>query len=153
MISHEVERPEETESVITPEKASAAARTLATLPRNQPRRLTGFLRGRRAWRGQRILLPGGRPAFVWGCTRGKVVWSLDPKELLCGVLNAGKEWGVLPESAVTLEMNAAAAVLGRGKRGITEAPSALKAASCRANGHRPARPGHRPRGRPRRHLP
>lgn len=137
-----------TQTAVTPEALSKAGRALAILPRKQRRKLTGLLHGKRTRRGQRILLPGGRQAFLWGRKQRKVVWSLDPNELLCGVLSAGKEWGVLPESEVTLEMNAAAVALGQGKRGTKEAPSTLKAASCRANGCRPVRPGRRPRGRP-----
>jgi hypothetical protein len=127
-----------------------AAIALAKMPRGGKGPLTGYLHGRPARRGQPILLPGGRRAFVWGCKRGKVVWSMDPKELLSGVLNAGVAWGALPQAQVTLEMNAAAAVLGQGKRGVREAPSALKATSCRANGRCPVR-ARRKRGRPR-HL-
>jgi hypothetical protein len=150
-ISHAVEKPEKIESVLAPEQVSAAARALAKLPRNQARKLTGLLHGRRSWRGQRILLPGGRPAFVWGCMRGKVVWSLDPEVLLFGVSTARVEWGVLAESQVTLEKSAAAALLGGLKRGVRERPSALKAISARRNGAMPVRPGSRPRGRPSKH--
>ncbi len=148
-MSHRVERLEIIESGFTPEQASVAARTLAKLPRRQPRKLTGLLHDRRCWRGQRILLPGGRPAFVWGCKQGKVVWSLAPNELSCEVLTAGRDWGVLSESEVVLKKSEAATVLGRAKRGIREAPSALKQAAARLNGLTPCRAGRR-RGRPRR---
>jgi hypothetical protein len=143
-----VGKPEQSECVVTPEQVSAAARALATLPRKQPRKLTGLLHGRRCRRGQPVLLPGGRRAFVWGCKRGKVVWSVAPNEISCEAINAGVEWGVLPEDRGSLEMNAATAVLGQGKRGTKEAASDLKAAAARLNGCRPARDG-RKRGRPR----
>ncbi|MGO8926030.1 MAG: hypothetical protein ACLQU3_03915 [Limisphaerales bacterium] len=124
-----------------------AAIALAKMPRGKKGPLTGYLRGQRTRRGQPILLPDGRRAFVWGCRRGKVVWSLDPRELLCGVLNVGVEWGVLPEAQVTLQKCEAAAVLGGLKKGCQEVYSALKAAAARRNGVKPCHIGRR-RGRP-----
>lgn len=146
--SRPVDAPK-TQTGVRQEDLSRAGRSLAKLPRKQPRKLTGLLHGRRCWRGQRILLPGGWQAFLWACKRGKVFWSLDPNVILFGVPTAEREWGVLAESGVTLEMNAAAAILGQGKGGVKEAPSALKASAARANGCRPCRAGRR-RGRPRR---
>lgn len=141
-----VGKPEQSESVITPEQASAAARALATVPRRKSRKWTGWLHGEHCWRGRPVVLPTGEVAPIILCNRGRVllqnVRNLPLLEWLA--------WGAIREHQVTLWKNPAAVALGQAKRGVTEAPSEAKAASCRANGHHPARPGHRPRGRPRR---
>jgi len=143
------ENVEKTKSVPSKEEVRAAARMLSKLPRNPKRKLTGWSGGERCWRGQAILLPDSRRAFLWGCRRGRVIWSMDPDELLFSVIGAGSTWGVVPGSQVTLEKSSAATLLGQAKRGTKEARSAVKAAACRVNGQCPVHAGRRPRGRPR----
>lgn len=136
------------ESDFSPEQLTVAARALAILPRQKPKKLKGLFNGRRYARGQPIILPDGRRAYLWGLRRRRVVWSMNPKILLFSVRGAWVDWGVFPESLVELEKNAAAVVLGQAKRGVRERPSALKAETARINGCAPVRPGSRPRGRP-----
>jgi hypothetical protein len=141
------ERKKKTESDPRPMELSHAARLLARI-RHGKRPRTGLFHGVRARRGCAIRLRDGRQAFLYGCTRNLVIWSLDPLVLLMDLRKPGVEWGVAPEREIALVKNPAAAVLGAAKRGHSELPSIAKAESARRNGRRPCRPGRR-RGRPR----
>lgn len=135
------------ESVPAPELVTNAARALAALPRRPARRWSGWIGPVRSYRDMPILLPKGRPAWVFGAQRNKVIVTLDKGRLL-GTLTPGQRWGVLPSTAIRFVKNENAIVLGSRKRGTRERPSALKAAADRRNGSIPAR---RRRGRPPRH--
>lgn len=138
---------EKTKSDPSAEDVRAAARILSQLPMNPKRKFTGWLGGKRCWRGQAILLPDSRRVFVWGCRRGRVIWSLDPEELLFSVAGAGSTWGFAPGPKVTLAKNSAAVLLGKLKRDVREKASALKSSTAQRNGCMPCHPG-RKRGRP-----
>ena len=129
-------------------EASSAASALAKLPRKK-KRWSGWIGSTRSYRWMPIKLPNGELVFAMGALRGRVVWSRVPGELTGGLEEAGVSWGVVPASRVKFVKNFSAACLGSLKAGRKERPSAVKAASARANGCRPPRPGSRPRGRPR----
>jgi hypothetical protein len=133
-----------TENADTPAERSAAARSLASLPRKPKRVWTGYIVGARCWRDRLVLLPTGdvRPLVV--VNRGRVVVrddrDLPPRDWLRATCWYADD--------VRLHRDWAAQCLGRGKAGIRERPSPGKQATCRTNGCRPVRAGHRPRGRP-----
>lgn len=105
---------------------------------------TGVFAGRRAYRGQQVILPDGSLGFIFGIQRGMAaVWRPAPFAL------TGKEHFVLRVDQLTPYRLPSAVSLGRQKAGCKELPSEHKRASCRANGCMPCRPGRR-RGRPRR---
>jgi len=126
------------------ELAMMAAMTLGALPKRQRRRWTGWIGDKHVWRGRRVILPNGIIAEVYGVLRGQaaVFWS-DPFWV------EGTRRDVVPVDQLIVYKHPAAIVLGKLKRGCKEQPSERKGAACRANGSRPVRPGHRPRGRPR----
>jgi hypothetical protein len=155
--SHAAAQPQptgpKTESAPSPEFVSAAASALARLPRNQPRKPTGWLHGQHCWRRRLLVLPDGEVAPLYWCCRGRVLlagYRDDPlvdenTEFIKHLL-----WAVRREKDVRLYKHPEAVLLGRQKRGVRERPSALKAAAARANGRQPPGPGRR-RGRPSRH--
>lgn len=51
--------PPKTKSAPDPAQAAEAGRALAQLPRNQPRKWTGWLHGIHCWRDRRVVLPNG----------------------------------------------------------------------------------------------
>lgn len=105
---------------------------------------TGRLAGRRAWRGQPVVLPDGSLGFVFCIQRGlAAVWRPAPFTV------AGREELLLPVEQVSVYRSPAARVLGMLKRGCKEKFSQCKQVTCRANGAKPCHPGRR-RGRPRR---
>jgi hypothetical protein len=105
---------------------------------------TGMLAGRRAWRGQPVILPDGSIGYIFCIQRGlAAVWRPAPFKV------AGHEELLLPVEQVVPYKLASAVRLGQCKAGHREAPSSRKAEACRRNGARPVQPGHRPRGRPR----
>lgn len=105
---------------------------------------TGRLAGRRAWRGQPVVLPDNTIAYVFAIQRGlAAVWRPAPFTV------AGREELVLPVEQIAPYKLPSAVRLGQCKAGRREAPSTRKAEACRRNGARPVQPGHRPRGRPR----
>lgn len=105
---------------------------------------TGRLAGRRAWRGQPVVLPDNTIAYVFAIQRGlAALWRPAPFKV------AGREELLLPVEQIVPYTLPSAVRLGKCKAGHREAPSTRKAEACRRNGARPVRPGHRPRGRPR----
>ena len=140
---------EKTVSGNVPERISEAARRLAKLPRNQPRKLTGRLHGQRCWRGRLLALPDGEVAPLYWCCRGRVLlagYRDDPlvdenTEFVRHLL-----WAVRREKDVRLYKRPEAVLLGSGKAGVKERPSLRKQEAARRNGAKPARRG--PRGRP-----
>lgn len=141
-----------TESAFSSERITAAARSLAYLPRNEKRKWSGWIDGERCWRDRPIVLPTGEIAFIWGVLRQKVVITLDKGQLLGGYFGDGgpQRWFVLSASDVRLFRNGSAQLLGKLKKGVKEKPSVRKAAAARTNGSRPCHLGKR-RGRPRKH--
>ena len=129
-----------------PDRAIAAA-VLASRPRKVRRRWSGYLmpgnRATRLWKGRNVILPDGRIAEALGARRGLVMvfWD-DPNEV------EGVVYQILPASKVRIHKMRAAVILGQGKLGTKERPSAAKAAAAQRNGSKPPRPGSRPRGRP-----
>lgn len=136
-----------TESAPDPALITQAAKSLARQPRNQPRKLTGWIGSKRAFRDMAIWLPNGTQAWVFGALRQQVVFTFD-KGWLLGTLTPEQRWGVLPASAVEIVRDPHAALLGRLKAGTIERKSEAKARAARLNGLRPCHPGKR-RGRPR----
>jgi hypothetical protein len=145
-ISHGGEKPEKIESGFDTEHVSAVARALAGFPRRQTRKWTGFLHGQRCWRGRLLVLSNGEVAPLIWCNRGRVllqnVRDFPFREWLA--------WGAIREQDVRLYRHPAAIALGHLKAGVKEKASATKASAARLNGCCPVRPGHPPRGRPRR---
>jgi len=129
-----------------------AARALARRPKRVRKKWSGFLHGRRTWRGQEIELPDGTPAFLYGALRGEAVWSFHRDRLLGGQGEPFR-WGVLHGDLIRLRVDPHAQVLGAMKRGVRERRSEAKAAAVRINGRKPPRPGSRPRGRPKKKPP
>lgn len=135
----------------TADEIATAARALGALAkvkfngrRKVKRFWTGFIDGRRCWRGRLVVLPDGEIVQLKQAQRG----------FTCVRTNEFSSEGYfihryLPASSVRLHKLPAAVILGRLKRGKIEKKSETKAKSCRINGRRPARPGSRPRGRPR----
>ena len=142
--------PSETQSAPAPELVSKAASALARLPRNQPRKPTGWLHGQHCWRGRLLELPDGEVAALHWCSRGRVLLSgyrEDPlvdenTEFIRHLL-----WAVRREKDVRLHKRPEAVLLGSQKAGKVERRSEAKARAARLNGLRPCRPGKR-RGRP-----
>jgi hypothetical protein len=143
---------EKTVSGNVPERISEAARRLAKLPRNQPRKLTGWLHGQQCWRGRLLALPDGEVAPLYWCCRGRVLlagYRDDPlvdenTEFIKHLL-----WAVRREKDVRLYKRPEAVLLGSGKAGVKERPSLRKQEAARANGRQPPKAGSRSRGRPR----
>ena len=129
----------------TPESLSAAARTLARLPRDTSRKWTGFVAGRRQRGKFSAIAPDGRNCEVRYLRRGVAFVVHHEERTLSGRLRR------YPVSTLTIPQNRAAALLGALKRGVKEHPSAAKAASSRRNGSMPCAAGKR-RGRPRKAL-
>ena len=105
---------------------------------------TGYLEGRRrAYRGQRVVLPDGTLGFIFGIQRGKAaIWKDSPFTV------GEREHLVADVSGIELYKLPSAVLMGRQKAGVVERASARKRLSCRMNGCRPCAPGKR-RGRPR----
>jgi len=81
-----------------------------------------------------IKLTSGEQVFVFGCLRGRTVWSTLPDLLNFNVAGVGVDWGVVTASSVETIRNPHAALLGRMKGGAVERRSELKAATARAKG-------------------
>jgi hypothetical protein len=127
------------------ELAFMAAMTLGGLPKRQRRRWTGWIGDEHFWRGRRVILPNGVVAEVYGIQRGQaaVRWT-DPLWI------EGVRHDVVPVDEMIVYKHPAAVVLGKLKCGCKEKLSQRKQITCRSNGARPVRAGHRARGRPRR---
>jgi hypothetical protein len=140
-----VTEPEQTESAPAPSEITQAARSLARLPRSQPRRLTGWLHGEHCWRGRLVVLPDGERASILWCSRGRILLrnyrDLDFADYAL--------WGARREHQVRFHKSPEAILLGSLKAGVKERPSRLKQDAARRNGCKPVRTGSRPRGRPR----
>jgi hypothetical protein len=134
-----------TETAPNAAQITAAARSLARQPRNQPRRWTGWLHGQHCWRGRLIVLPDGEIAPLF--------WTWRKRVLLKNHMDKEfRDWAVWArrwEEDVRLYKNPSAVTLGQRKRGVRERPSIKKLEAARRNGCLPPRPGSRPRGRPR----
>jgi hypothetical protein len=126
------------------ESISQAARGLAA-KRGKKKRWTGWLHGERCWRGRLVILPDGEVAPLLWCSRGRVLLLNDRDLDFADYLR----WGRRREEEVLLSKCPEAALLGSLKRGVRERPSLSKAAAARQNSRLPAKPGSRPRGRPR----
>jgi hypothetical protein len=106
---------------------------------------TGFIFGRkRAWVGQPVVLPDQSVGWVKrvqaGCACVRTA-KVDPED--------GAIHDYMAVTRLRRYKLPEAVLLGQMKRGVKEAPSAVKAASSRSNGKLPPKPGSRPRGRPR----
>jgi len=130
----------------TPEIVTNSARALATLPR-RTKRWSGWIGPKRSYRGMQVRLASGEQVFVFGCLRGRTVWSTLPDVLNFSVAGVGVDWGVLPASSVSIVKNEHAVVLGKRKAGAKEKFSPRKQEAARVNGRQPAKAG-RVRGRP-----
>jgi hypothetical protein len=149
-------RQPKTETALSAEAISVAARSLARLPRHPKRVRSGWIGPVRTFVDMPIRLPDDRQAYLWGALRGKVVFVRKPGGVLVDGFDGARgsrEWGVLPADQVQIIRNDAARLLGAQKAGKRERPSARKAASCRLNAVKAPRPGSRARGRPRTMLP
>jgi len=137
--------PDESKTAPDPAHVTQAAKFLACLPRNQPRKLTGWLAGEHCWKGRLLILADGEVAPLLWCSRGKVLLrNYRDMELPDYLL-----WGGKREHDVRFHKCPAAVLLGQQKRGVRERRSERKAEAVRRNGRQPPRPGSRPRGRPR----
>jgi hypothetical protein len=125
----------------------AAARALGRLPRKVKRRWSGFVGKDRVWRNLSITSPNGKPAYVYGAVRGKVVWSSIKTGPEANMDDDGWALGVVDATEVRIARDPNAVALGKVKLGVKEKPSELKAQTARTNGRRPCHPG-RHRGRP-----
>jgi hypothetical protein len=107
------------------------------------RKHTGIVFGRRARVGLAVILPDGKPGWVKKVQRGHAcIRTTEPFEDTFLHI-------YLPVATLRPYQSPAAAMLGRAKRGVIERKSKVKAESSRRNGALPAKPGNRPRGRPR----
>lgn len=141
------EKGQETRPAASAEQISQAARALAKLPRRPRRKWTGWLEpGLRGYRDMPILLPCGKPAYLFGALRGRAVVTLDRGQLLGDWPDEPLRWALVPASTIRPLLNPAAQMLGKLKTGRTERHSVLKTAAARRNGLMPCREGRR-RGR------
>jgi hypothetical protein len=126
------------------ELALMAGAALGSMPKNQPRRWTGWIGREHFWRGRKVILPTGVVAEVYGVQRGQaaVRWA-DPHWV------EGVRYAVVRVDDLVVYRHPAAIVMGKLKRGCKEQFSECKQSACRLNGALPVRPGRRPRGRPR----
>jgi hypothetical protein len=141
-----------TKTAPEPAQVTAAARSLALLPRHPRRQWSGLIDRVRSFRNMLIRLPDGRVVYALGARRGRVVFTSQADGPIGSLDGVGRDWGATSADLVAVVKNPMAAILGSRKRGMKEAPSARKQAAARANGRCPVRAGRRPRGRPRRHL-
>jgi hypothetical protein len=134
---------EQTESAEEAQRISEAASALAHLPRNQPRKMTGWLHGQHCWRGRLLVLRDGEVAPLNWSSRGRVLLlnykNMEVPDFL--------RWGAIREDDVRFHKSPEAVLLGSRKAGVKEQPSIRKQAAARANGCAPCRDG-RKRGRP-----
>ena len=108
---------------------------------------TGYLHGQRCWVGRRVMMPDGMRGALISARRGRATVFADSRRYL-----AESRVHKLHERELVLLKLPHAVMLGSLKRGKRERPSEHKAEACRRNGACPARPGSRPRGRPRKAL-
>ncbi len=139
-----VRQVQKTESAATPIQVSDAARKLASLPRQQQKRFTGWLNRQHCWRGRLVVIPSGEAVPLIWCQRGRVLvqYPDDSLEFLEYLRRA-----VLREKQVRFFRHPAAVLLGSRKKGVRETPSERKRLACRQNGCRACQNGKR-RGRP-----
>jgi hypothetical protein len=109
------------------------------------RKWTGFVFGRkRSWVGQKVILPNQSVGWIKQAQAGVVCVRTTVTNPLNGAVH-----DYLEATALRPYRLPEAVLLGSLKRGKKEPPSAVKAAASRRNGAMPPKPGHRPRGRPR----
>lgn len=105
---------------------------------------TGRFDGKRAYRGQEVVLPDGSIGHIFGIQRGwAMVWKPSPFTV------EERKRFLLRVEQIKPYHRPSAVALGQCKAGVKERPSLRKRAACRVNGSRPVRPGNRSRGRPR----
>ena len=126
--------------------AASSLRFMRTA-RKGPKKWSGFVRGRRVWRGQSVLLPDGSVGEIYGARRGRVVVKVSDPRII-----TGEQIIVANQDEVKIIKSACAILLGSRKKGTSEQPSLVKAAAAHANGRKPCAPGKR-RGRPQKGLP
>ena len=122
---------------------SLACRRHGYRERQRVRRIyTGRLEGRRAFRGEAVILPDNSLAFVQGVRRGvAAIWKHAP-------LTVGeREYTVVNTDGLRRYKLPSAVLLGAQKSGKRERKSQRKLKACRRNGSCPCRRGRR--GRPR----
>ena len=139
---------------VPPEVVSAAAQRLAQLPRNLPRKLTGYVDGVRSWSGQTVVFSDGTTGSLIRANRGRLLIDWHRPDGFIDDWSERAQYELLRhfaarEGDVKRTKNPQAQLLGRLKAGVRERPSAAKANAARQNGGRPVKPGNRPRGRPR----
>jgi len=141
-------RPQtQSKSAPSSEATSAAARSLAQLPRGQLRRWTGWLSDHwRGYRDQCVIMPNGEIWFLYGARRGTAVVTPDQGRLLGGWGDGPFRWRVIRASELRRYRSPEAQLLGRAKFGRKERPSLLKQQAAQRNGLKPCREGKR-RGR------
>ena len=129
---------------------SAAARELGRRPRSGPKKWTGYVdpkdKRTRLWCGQKIILPDGQVAYVYGSRRGQVAWTFDSGRLIGFGIDDEWRWGVFLVQQIQVWKDPAAVLLGQSKAGVKERPSKRKREACRRNGSQPCKRGRR--GRP-----
>jgi hypothetical protein len=109
------------------------------------RKWTGFVFGRkRSWVGQQVVLPDKSVGWIKQAQAGMVCVRTSVTDPLDGAVH-----DYLGAAALKPYRLPEAVLLGSLKRGKKERTSAVKAAASRRNGATPPKPGHRPRGRPR----
>ncbi len=128
-------------SKISSDEISRAAATLGKTPRTRWV-WTGWVKGVRFRRRQRIIIPGKgiHPAYI--VRRGKI-YVIFPED---GTANCAYRFDA---DEVEIYRSPEAQLLARQKTGVQEKRSECKRRSCQKNGRAPVRPGNRPRGRPR----
>jgi hypothetical protein len=130
---------------------SQAARKLAFMrkratrpPGPDRRKWTGFVFNRkRAWVEQPVEMPDKSTGWIKQAQAGYVcvrTTKMNPQ--------GGARHVYLDSIELKPYRNPEAVLLGRMKRGVKEVASAVKAATSRANGTLPPKPGSRRRGRP-----
>jgi hypothetical protein len=126
------------------QRRSIAACVMGSLSKKPMRTWTGWIGEEHYWRGRKVILPGGIVGCVYGCVRSKAIVRVEAPLSILGFVDR-----VYDADDLIVYRNPAAVELGKGKRGVRERPSAIKAETSRLNGYAPPRPGSRPRGRPR----
>lgn len=116
---------------------------LGSLAKKPKRKWTGWIKGVHYWRGRKVILADGTVGSVYGCVRSKVIVRVEDPLSILGFVDR-----VYDAKDLDVYRHPAAIELGKGKRGIRERRSVIKALTSRLNGCLPPKPRSRPRGRP-----
>jgi len=135
---------------------SAAARALGSRTkqlfgnrRSERRVWTGFIQGKRCWKGRTVILPDGNVGRIKSVRRGNaIVLVTEQKESVKTTIDKS-----FPAVSLRIWKDPAAVALGRRKRGRIERKSPKKLLSCQLNAAKPTRFGSKRRGRPRKSGP